>query len=357
MRIVARALALAALLPLMAGRAVCAQESVTLRSDLLLYGDNTEFRNSFREGETIFGAAARVFADLALNPRVAISLGVFGNQRFGSEDAFELVRPVIALTARGRRSAFTFGTLPALSPDAPIGPDRGGPHALLPPLQRETLAFDRPYEAGLQWDFTGASLSHSMWIEWQRLNTAEHRERFDGGVNGRVALPRAFSIPLQIHVVHEGGQLFSTGSVNDSAAAALGVAWRPAAGAAHVSLEAYGLASRHAFDRERPELTMKGRAFLGRVAVERDGWRGHLLMWRGRDFVKDEGDPNYLSLRRDGTRYAGVRDYAETGLARRFTLAPGAVIEVSGRLHRTERHYEYSYRVLSIASIGWKVRR
>jgi hypothetical protein len=37
-------------------------------------------------------------------------------------------------------------------------------------------------------------------------------------------------------------------------------------------------------------------------------------------------------------------------------LAPGAVIEVSGRLHRTERHYEYSYRVLSIAALGWKLR-
>ena len=34
-----------------------AQERVTLRSDVLFYGDNTEFRNPFREGETIFGAA------------------------------------------------------------------------------------------------------------------------------------------------------------------------------------------------------------------------------------------------------------------------------------------------------------
>ena len=304
----ARALALAALLPLMAGRAVCAQESVTLRSDILLYGDNTEFRNPFREGETIFGAAARVFADVGLNPRVTISLGGFGNQRFGSDDAFELVRPVIALTVRGRRSAFTFGTLPALSPDAPIGPDRGGPHALLPPLQRETLAFDRPYEAGLQWDFHGSALAHSMWIEWQRLNTAEHRERFDGGLNGQYALPHGLSIPLQVHVVHEGGQLFSTGSVNDSAAAALGVAWRHAVG---LSAEGYGVLSRHAFDRERPELTQKGRAFLGRIAFEHDGWRGHLLMWRGTDFIKDEGDPNYLSIRRDGTLYGGIRDYAE----------------------------------------------
>jgi hypothetical protein len=118
------------------GRAVRAQESITLRSDILLYGDNTEFRNPFREGETIFGAAARVFADLSLGPAAVVSLGVFGNQRFGSERAFEQVRPIIALTVRGRRSSFVFGTLPAADPGGPAGPDRGGPHRLLPPLQR-----------------------------------------------------------------------------------------------------------------------------------------------------------------------------------------------------------------------------
>src|SRR6476659_10733703 len=90
-----------------AGGTAAAQQHVTARSDILLYGDNTEFRNPFREGETIFGAAARVYAELELNPRVSVSLGAFGNQRFGSEDAFELVRPVIAMAIRGRRSRFT----------------------------------------------------------------------------------------------------------------------------------------------------------------------------------------------------------------------------------------------------------
>ena len=32
-----------------------------------------------------------------------------------------------------------------------IGPDRTSLHGLLPPLQVETLAFLRPYEAGVQW--------------------------------------------------------------------------------------------------------------------------------------------------------------------------------------------------------------
>src|SRR5688572_31049563 len=111
---------LAAALPVLAGRAVRAQEKVTLRSDLLLYGDNTEFRNPFREGDTLFGAAVRVAFDVELNAKTIVSLGAFGNQRFGSDKAFEHARPVIALTVRGRRSSFVFGTLPALQPDGPV---------------------------------------------------------------------------------------------------------------------------------------------------------------------------------------------------------------------------------------------
>ena len=102
--------------------AVSAQEQLAIRSDFLFYGDNTEFRNPFREGETIFGASARVAAEIGLNDRVTVSAGIFGNQRFGSEDSFELVRPVLALTVRGRRSSFVFGTLPALTSAMP--PDR-----------------------------------------------------------------------------------------------------------------------------------------------------------------------------------------------------------------------------------------
>jgi hypothetical protein len=109
-------------------------------------------------------------------------------------------------------------------------------------------------------------------------------------------------------------------------------------------------------DRQQPERSRRGAAFFGRAAAERNGWRAHVIFWRGRDFVKDEGDPNYLSVRLNGSRYGGIRDYAEAGVARRMKLAPGAVIEVSGRLHRTERHYEYSYRVLSIASLSWRLR-
>lgn len=351
---------LAVVLPFMSERAggvASAQEKVTLRSDILLYGDNTEFRNPFREGETLFGAAVRVVADVDLNPRVTVTLGAFGNQRFGSDNGFDRARPVIALTVRGRRSAFAFGALPAPPVDGLSGPDRAGPHALLPPLQRETLAFDRPYEAGLQWKFAGPRVRHDMWLAWQRLNTAAHRERFDGGLNAAVTLTSIVSVPVQLHVVHEGGQLFNTGAVADSAAAAAGIALHGRTRrAGTISLELFAAASRSVPDRQRPDQDRRGTAFFGRAAAEHNGWRLHAIAWRGRNFVKDEGDPNYLSIRRNGSHYGGIRDYAETGLARRIRLAPGAVIEVSARFHRIEHYYEYSYRVLSIASLAWKLR-
>jgi hypothetical protein len=336
---------------------VSAQEPLAIRSDLLFYGDNTEFRNPFREGETIFGAAMRVEAVVGLNDRVSVSLGGFANQRFGSEQAFELVRPVLSLTIRGTRSVFTLGTLPAVAPGAPTGPDRGGPHALLPPLQRETLSFERPYEAGLAWTFSSAVIQHAFWLEWQRLNTPEHRERFDGGANTSIRVSRIISMPLQVHVVHEGGQLHSAGPVTDSVAAAAGLRVQHATPAdSTVSIEVFAVGGRHVPDRGQPGLSRTGKALFARASVDRLGWRAHTIFWRGRNFVKDEGDSNYFSLRRDGELYRGTRDYAEGGLTRRFTLAKSAVLDVAGRLHRVEGRYEYSFRVLSVVSASWKIR-
>jgi len=333
-----------------------AQEHVAIRTDVLFYGDNTEFRNLFREGETIFGAALRLEAAIELNDRLSLSIGGFGNQRFGSADAFEQVRPVISLTMRGRRSLFILGTLPPPATSAPIGPDRGGPHALLPPLQRETLTFDRPYEAGLAWTFTGATLEQAFWLQWQRLNTPEHRERFDGGTNMSFRVSEVLSFPAQVHVVHEGGQLHSAGPVADSAAGAVGVHLkRKLTAETRGSLEAFGLASRHVPDRSQPDLSANGTAFFGRASVERSAWRGHIIFWRGRNFIKDEGDYNYLSIRRAGERYRGTRDYSEAGLTRRFTLGPSAILDASGRVHRVENRYEYSFRVLSVVSASWKI--
>jgi hypothetical protein len=339
-----------------------ARQGLTVGGDVVFYGDNTEFHNPFREGATLFGAAARIDARVEMNDAVTLAAGVFANQRFGSEDAFELVRPVLALIVSSRRSRFVFGTLDTPRVGRPQGPDRAGPHGLLPPIQRETLAFERPYEAGFQWTYEGPVLKHEAWLDWQRLNTPDHRERFDAGMRAEGRITGTLSIPFQTHVVHEGGQLFSAGPVRDSFVLASGLVVghnrprgqsrddaEPTPGRPFgVTIELLGFWSRHTADREAAKPTLAGGAFFGRAAVERRQWRAHLVAWRGDDFVKDEGDSNYMSMRRDGTRYRGVRDYAEAGFTWTWTPAPGALVETSFRFHRIERHYEYSYRVLGV---------
>jgi hypothetical protein len=117
--------------------------------------------------------------------------------------------------------------------------------------------------------------------------------------------------------------------------------------------ELLGAASRFVPDRSMPDRNRKGAGFLARASAARGGFCGHVLFWRGDDFITEEGDRNYLSIRRNGTRYRGVRDYAEGGLTRTFTLGPGVVFAASARLHRTEGYYEYSYRILANVSKGW----
>jgi hypothetical protein len=211
-----------------------------------------------------------------------------------------------------------------------------------------------------------------MWLQWQRLNTPDHRERLDAGARVDWRWGGIISSPLQTHIVHEGGQLFASGPVRDSFVLATGITLsrRPEPPPASpgpirrenpkkrldASLELLGLWSHYVPDRQQPMRTRDGAGFFGRAAVEGFSWRAHLIMWRGDDYIKDEGDPYYWSIRRDGTRWRGVRDYAETGLTKTFDLAPGALIEVSFRYHRIEDYYEYSYRVLGIARMSAKVK-
>lgn len=331
-----------------------AQERMRAEADVLLYGDDTEFRNPFREGETIFGSAGRACVVVDLTDRVAVRGGAFLRHRFGGDEAFDLARPLLSLTVRGRSSTVVIGTLPPPTRYTPVG-NRETLHGLLPPLQRETLLFERSYENGLLWTVNSDQLRHAAWLNWQRLNTPEHRERFDAGVVSEFLLSDHLSLPAQAHIVHEGGQQFAAGAVSDSYAGAAGLAWRGRAGRLGTGrLEFHALASRHVPDREAPERSRTGRAFLAHASSHIGAWRGHILFWRARHFVKTEGDPNYLSLRRDGRYYGGTRDYAEAGLTREWTPAGEVRLQASARLHRTERHYEYSFRILATAGMDWR---
>ena len=60
-------------------------------TDLLFYGDNSEFANPFRRGETVLGVSGRIFLEITLNETVKIRGGLFGSGRFGSHEFVEQV--------------------------------------------------------------------------------------------------------------------------------------------------------------------------------------------------------------------------------------------------------------------------
>lgn len=355
-----RAVVISVCLVHLGAQSVSAQERVRLRTNTTLYGDNTEFFNPFRDGETLLGAATTVALDVELNETVTFSGGVFVNHRFGSEEFAEKVRPIFALRLRSDHQNFIFGTLDTNERLKDLGLDRTGPHGLLPPLQTETLAFTRPYEAGLQWTANYPGFRQDWWINWQDLNTADHRERFDVGLNGRVPLgaDSAISLAYQVHVVHEGGQLFASGPVSDSWAAGPGLVFEPALPFFdRTIIEGYAMFSRHVPRRDDLRDAGHGHGVFARLSGEKDGWRGHFIFWGACDWLKAEGDENYGSLREDGTIFRSTRHYGELGLTKRFYSADGVEVEGSARMHRVEKDYDYSYRVLAHVGLDFLVWR
>jgi hypothetical protein len=330
---------------------------VSLDASATFYGDNLEASNPFRAGETLLGTFATAALEARLTDRLALRGGAFVHQRFGSDQRFDEARPLLSLIVGGAKSRLVLGTLETVRRVDGQGPDRTGAHGLLPPIQRETLAFDRPWEGGIQWLVNSERLQQDAWLHWQRRAAPGRRERFDAGLSSRYRLRPALGVRGDVHLVHQGGQVSALEPVADSAAAALGVeAAAPVGDLDRVSLEALAGLSRYVPDRGRPGDARTGFGTFVRLAVEEAGWRLHAILWRAEDFIKVEGDPHYQALRRNGTEHSGVRDYAEAGASRLFTLAPGSWLEASARWHRVENDYEYSIRVIAVARITAELR-
>lgn len=321
-------------------------------TDLLFYGDNSEFANPFRRGETVLGVSGRIFLEITLNETVKIRGGLFGSGRFGSHEFVEQGEPLVALELSRGSSRFIFGSLETVASRQDVaGPDHETLHGLLPPVQRETLTFLRGQEMGLQWLVASTAVDQDAWLNWQRLNTTAHRERFDAGYRTGIRLQPSLRLHGQWHIVHEGGQQFASGAVSDSQGFALGLEWSGPIAGARLTVDGHAVATRHVPDRERPQLTEAGLGVFTRAGVTRGSWRTHLIVWRSRDTLKEEGDANYLAARIDGTMFRRVRDYGELGLTRHFRPAPGVHLFAAARLHRVESSYEYSYRIVGRVAI------
>jgi hypothetical protein len=347
--------ALAATTVLAAAAPCAAQPPISLRINAVFFGDDAELSNPFRAGETILGSNQRIVAEIEAGDHAALELGIYAIERAGSHSPIDRALPIVSLRVHSPTQHLTLGTLSADRAD--FGPDRTTPHGLLPPLARETLWFTRAYEVGVQWQVHTERVAHELWYNYQALNTPEHREHFDAGMTGRFPIHGPAAAAYQVHLVHHGGELYENGSVSDSLAYGPGLVVR---GAVHpldaLSFEMFGLAAHDRPDRAAAtRRTISGAGLFLRAAAEKNGWRGHVVVWRGDEFNHEDGDPHYQSHYATGARYRGTRDYSESGLTKLFRPAPGVDVEASGRLHRVERDVGYSFRLVAIVNLGWRI--
>lgn len=307
------------------------------RSDFAFYGDNTEFFNPYRTGETLLGASVRTVLAFPLGPRTEALAGVFGDFRSGSEEGADEVEPVLSFRWRTATSTAVMGTLVTESR-----------HGYLEPLQATTLEITRQVEQGLQWIERRQRWQGEAYVNWQHLNTPDSREVFDYGLVVQGRATGWLTLEGQLHGLHHGGQLYQVGAVSNNTVWAAGVRVQPRLSERlTASVAGYHLASSGKVDpfAEGPTITGQGTYLRAGAALGRVG-EAFLIVWRGRDFISHEGDHHYGSIGSDGAFRSSDRRYEELGFVHRRRVADRVDVSFEARLHRVDGDVDYSYRVL-----------
>jgi hypothetical protein len=323
-------------------------QAFTWRSDATFYGDNTEFFNPYRVGQTILGAQMPTYLSAALGPRTEVIAGVYGDHRSGRSDFLDEVKPLLGFRYHTQTSLGALGTL--------VTENR---HGYLEPLEVTTLEFTRPVEYGLQWREDHRVIGGEIFIDWQHLNTRNSREIFDYGLLFHVR-PRSYlTLEFQGHGLHHGGQLYSAGvPVTNNQAFAFGARLAGRLPLVDVSsLGVFRLTSHGRIDpTPEPNRPDQGRGTYVRGSIAPRGWvELFTIQWWGQDFLSEEGDNSYNSRGANPGYYKSRRHYQEYGVTRRVAIESGVTLDAEFRLHQFDDRpsialghsdWEYSYRLV-----------
>ncbi len=333
-------------------------QRIDWRTQVTLYGDNTEFFTPYRTGETIFGGQVTSFVEARSSRHNSIRVGAFADRRFGSDEFVDSIKPVIAFRHSTTHSLGVFGTL-----------DNARRHGLLDPVMVSTREITTPIEYGLQWRERRRGVRAEAWINWQRLNTESHREQFELGAVAAVTPLKWLTLEGQHLWFHRGGQLYDAGvPVSNNRVTGVGVRLHDSlAVLGRVTLAGFSLWSDGHIDPAYPaDRPANGRGTWVRASIEPRGWvEVFAIHWRGRDFAADAGDPNYGSAGQGPTIYRAERRYTEVGVQRRSALRSGVQFDAEVRWHRIDDEasiaffgtsWELSYRLLVRVPVDVRIR-
>lgn len=316
------------------------------KSDFTFYGDNTEFFEPFRTGETLLGQQGKSFLEAGLGTKTFLRIGVFGD--FRSQSAIPPtvdVRPIFSFDYREGGTRLIIGSL-----------ETKGRHGFLEPLEVSFLEFTRPIEYGFQWIQEDPGFKADLFLDWHQLNTPTQPESFDYGGTAAGILTDTFTLEAQLHGFHDGGQQYYTVVINNWVGA-VGFRWKLPGLIGQTRFDGFGIGSGYLDGGNTTQTQFGGGGYL-RATVDPDDKLSFFgTGWLGRDLYSQEGDANYASYSSpDSTTvdqlHAFVRHdrfYGELGAERTFPMEGGARFTAGFRLHFIDELTAYSYRLMVTA--------
>jgi hypothetical protein len=306
---------------------------VSLKNDFTFYGDNTEFFEPFRNGETILGTQGKSYFEVGLGPKAFLLAGVYADYR----DIFDptvAVKPVLSFQFRDQGTRLVLGTLETH--------DR---HGYLEPLEVTTLEFTRPVEYGFQWLENDETFHVDLFLSWHQLNTPSEPETFDYGGVLQGWQNNPLSVEFQMHGFHEGGQIYFV-AIRNNWNYALGFRLKGDLGSlGEGRMAVFGLLSGDLNSGVLSDIRYGGGGYLKASLRPGSGLELFGIGWRGRDFISEEGDANYASYSDYQNFYQADRFYFELGARKEFPMEGGSVFTAELRSHWIEQYWAYSYRM------------
>jgi hypothetical protein len=281
--------------------------------------DNT-FTNGLGRDTTLIGNLINASVYRRLLPSLEAELGVFANMPFGHDTEISRVLPIIRLTYQPiKEITAVAGTIRT--------PHRDFHDAVFDNGNR----FLRPLEQGAQMLVDSRYYRQDLFINWQQAFRGSAPNRYDIGYAGQLRLgPLHFN--GQVHWIKNGQALFKLDrsfNTRDNLVAGGGpelvlepsryfpqLGWWNQLGVRFTYLTTYN-------QPEDGSDATRGRGYELMTWVDVAGWRPWLAFWKGRNFLSQQGDPEYRAS-----------NFPEVGLAKTIWLSERASIEFGAQARR-----------------------
>ena len=281
--------------------------------------DNT-FTNGLGRDTTLIGNLVNATLYRQLLPSLEAELGLFANMPFGHDHEISQVRPIVRLTYQPvEQITAVAGTLRT--------PHRDFQDAVFDNGNR----FLRPIEQGAQMLVDSEFYRQDLFINWEQAFRGSAPNRYDVGYAGQLKFgPLHFN--GQTHWVRNGQALFKLDrsfQSGDNLVVAAGpelvmepsryfpsLPWWNQLGVRFTYLTSYN-------QTDAGVEATRGRGYELHAWLDLAGWRPYLAFWKGRNFLSQQGDPEYRTS-----------SFPEIGLAKTIRLGDRASIEFGAQARR-----------------------